>query len=136
VAEVVPSEAPAPPLFAKLTMPPETRTWPAPRVFTSRGPVLPFLYVSLVGLQGYDGYSTTVGLQKGAVEGNGFMTTLVTHPAALWAVKGGTAVASIYAAERLWRQGRRGQAIAVMIASNALMVGVAANNASIVRSLK
>ena len=131
VDEAVPDEAP--PLFAKLTMPAGTQLWPASRVFASRGSALPLLYGSLIALQGYDGYSTSRGLRNGAVESNGFMASLVTHQASLWAVKGGTAFVSIYVAERLWRQNHRGQAIALMIVSNALMVGVAANNASLVR---
>jgi hypothetical protein len=36
----------------------------------------------------------------------------------------------------LWRQGRRGAAVALMVASNAMMVGVAANNASVLRRLQ
>jgi len=134
VAETVPDEAP--PLFAKMTTPAGTQLWPTRPVFVSRGSALPALYVSLIALQGYDGYSTSQGLNKGAVESNGFQAALVTHQASLWAVKGATAFVSIYVAERLWRQNHRGQAIALMIISNALMVGVAANNASIVRNLK
>lgn len=99
-----------------------------------RGPMLPGLYVSLAGLQAYDGYSTNRGLKNGAIESNRFMGSLVRHPAALWAAKGGAAFVSIYMAERLWRQHRRGQAIAVMLASNGLMAVVAANNRTIIRA--
>ena len=99
-----------------------------------RGPVLPALYVSLLGLQAYDGYSTTRGLKQGAAESNTFMSGLASHPGALWAAKGGAAFISIYAAERLWRQHRPGQAIAMMVVSNGLMVAVAASNASVLRS--
>jgi hypothetical protein len=62
------------------------------------------------------------------------MSGLASHPGALWAVKGGAAFISIYAAERLWRQHRRGQAIAMMAVSNGLMVAVAASNASVLRA--
>jgi hypothetical protein len=102
----------------------------------SRGPVLPAMYVSLIGLQAYDGYSTTQGLSHGAVESNSFMSAVVNHPASLWAVKGGAAFASIYMAERLWRQHRRGQAIALMVATNVVMASVAVSNASILRGQK
>jgi hypothetical protein len=102
----------------------------------SRGSALPAMYVSLIGLQAYDGYSTTQGLSHGAVESNGFMSAVVNHPASLWAVKGGAAFASIYMAERLWRQHRRGQAIALMVATNVVMASVAVSNASIIRAQK
>jgi hypothetical protein len=45
----------------------------------SRGMALPAMYVSLIGLQVYDGYSTTTGLSHGAVESNGFMSAAVNH---------------------------------------------------------
>jgi hypothetical protein len=120
-------------LFVKMTMPAATE-WRLPgRVSAAdRGPVLPALYVSLVGLQAYDGYSTSRGLGNGASEANPALRTLANNPGALWAVKGGTTVVSIYVAERLWRRHHRGQAIALMVASNGIMAAVAANNASIV----
>ena len=76
-----------------------------------RGSLLPALYVSLAGLQAYDGYSTSRGLKSGASEANAVLGTVASHPAALWAVKGGTAFMSIYVAERLWRGHHRGQAM-------------------------
>jgi len=100
----------------------------------TRGSVLPGLYIGLIGLQTYDGYATTRGLKQGAVESNTFMSRLASHPGTLWAAKGGAAFVSIYAAERLWRQHRRGQAIGLMIVSNGLMVAVAASNASVLRA--
>jgi hypothetical protein len=102
----------------------------------TRGPALPALYTSLIGLQVYDGYSTSRGLKQGAVESNTFMGRLASHPGALWAAKGGAAFISIYTAERLWRQHRRGQAIALMVVSNGIMAAVAASNASVLRSQK
>ena len=100
----------------------------------ARGPVLPSLYVSLIGLEAYDGYSTTRGLKHGALESNTFMRGLAAKPAALWAVKGGATFVSIYMAERLWRKNRRGQAIALMVVTNGLMAAVAGNNASVLRA--
>jgi hypothetical protein len=102
----------------------------------TRGPVLPSLYASLIVLEAYDGYSTTRGLKNGAVESNTFMRRLAAEPAALWAVKGGATFVSIYVAERLWRKNHRGQAIAVMVATNGLMAAVAMNNASVLRAQK
>ena len=123
-----------PVLNVKMTAPP-SGTWQAgPVIPAMRGPVLPALYVSLLGLQAYDGYSTTRGLKNGAVESNVILGALASHPAALWAAKGGTALVSIYVAERLWRGHHRGQAIALMVVSNGIMAAVAASNASIIRS--
>jgi hypothetical protein len=134
IAEV--TAAVAPPLFVKMILPASTDPWLLKGVAAARGPVLPVLYGSLISLQAYDGYSTSRGLQKGAVESNGLMASLATHPASLWAVKGTTGFISIYMAEQLWRQHRRGAAIALLVASNAMMAGVAANNRAILRRLK
>ncbi len=100
----------------------------------ARPPILPVLYASFVGLEVYDGYSTSRGLADGATEGNALVRWAVGNPATLWAVKGGAAAASIYLAERLWTHHHRAQAIAVMVASNALMAAVAAGNLSVLRA--
>ena len=102
----------------------------------SRGVVLPALYVSVAALQVYDGLSTMTGLKQGAVETNPLMSGIAGKPIALWAVKGGVTTASIYAAERLWRQHRRAEAIAMMVAVNGVMVAVAARNVSVTRGVK
>jgi hypothetical protein len=109
---------------------------PVPSAPPTRGVVLPSLYVSLIGLEAYDGYSTTRGLEHGAIESNTFLRGLAANPSALWAVKGGATLVSIYMAERLWRQDRRGQAVALMVITNGLMAAVALNNASVLRGQK
>jgi hypothetical protein len=124
------------PLFAKMIMPSSTDWSLREDVPTTRGAALPLLYAGLIGLQAYDGFSTSRGLKMGAVESNAMMATLVKHPASLWGAKAATAFASIYIAERLWKQHRRGAAIAMMVASNAMMVAVASNNAKVLRQLK
>jgi len=132
----VPAQAQAemPALFVKMTAPAGTdQRLPGPIASEPRGPALPSLYATLIGLQAYDGYSTNRGLKNGASEANAVFGPLSRNPAAVWAVKGGTAFASIYVAERLWRKHRRGQAIAVMVVSNGVMAAVAANNAAILR---
>jgi hypothetical protein len=123
------------PLFAKMIMPSSTDWSVREDVPATRGSALPLLYAGLIGLQAYDGFSTSRGLKQGAVESNAMMATLVKHPASLWGAKAGTAFASIYIAERLWKQHRRGAAIAMMVASNAMMVAVASNNAKVLRRL-
>jgi len=123
-----------PSLFVKMTAPAGTEErLPGPMALDARGPLLPSMYASLIGLQAYDGYSTNHGLKSGASESNAALGTLARHPAAVWAVKGVTTFASIYAAERLWRQHRRGQAVVLMVVSNGIMAAVAANNAAVIR---
>jgi hypothetical protein len=94
--------------------------------------VLPALYVSFAGVQVYDAYTTMNGTTHGAAEANPLMTGAAGNTATLWAVKGATAFTSIYFAERLWKQHRRGEAIAVMLVSNGIMAAVAARNASVI----
>jgi hypothetical protein len=106
---------------------------PAP---ASRGSWLPALYVGLGGLNVVDGYTTMRGLARGATEANPLMRGIGGHSAALWAVKGGATAGSVYLAERLWRQNRRGAAIAVMALSNGMMAVVAANNARVLKQLR
>lgn len=124
-----------PALNVRMTVP-AGADWHAPLVVTrdARGPLLPSLYVGLIGLEAYDGYSTTRGFKAGASESNPVMRGLAGSPVALWAAKGGAAFVSIYAAERLWRHNHRGQAIALMLASNGLMAAVARNNSTINRT--
>lgn len=97
----------------------------------TRPSVLPSMYVSLGALQGYDAYSTLRAVKQGAVEANPMMTGMVGNPAAFLAVKGATTVTTIYVAERLWRQQRRGAAIALVAVVNGMMAVVAAHNASV-----
>jgi hypothetical protein len=99
----------------------------------ARGSILPTLYASLAALNAFDAYSTTKGLSRGASEANPLMKSVAGNPTALWAVKGGATAASIVVAERLWKQNRKGQAIAVMVVTNGMMAVVAAKNASVLR---
>ena len=76
------------------------------------------LYVSLAGLQVYDGYSTLRGVNRGARETNALVGGLAAKPAAFWAVKAGSTAFSILMAERLWRTHHRGEAVLLMIVTN------------------
>lgn len=102
----------------------------------SRGVALPVLYGTLAGLQAYDGWTTVKAVHLGATEGNPAVAGLATNARAMWAVKAGATLGSIYLAERLWRQHRRGAAIATMLAVNGVMAAVAVNNASVMQGLK
>ena len=100
----------------------------------SRPQTLPALYVSLSALQIYDGYSTLKGVNDGAREGNSIVAGFAGNPTAVWTIKAGSTACAIYFAEHLWRTHRRGQAIAVMLASNTVMSVVAARNAAVLHT--
>jgi uncharacterized protein DUF5658 len=106
---------------------------PVVRLQESRPSGLVAAYVAQVGLQAFDTYSTLAAVRRGGVERNPLLTGLVAHPTAFIALKSGVTVASIMAAERMWREHHRDSAIALMAISNGLMVIVAANNASALR---
>ena len=112
--------------------------WSAPAVHfgaaDGRGTALSALYVSFAALQIVDGYTTMTGTTRGAQEANPLMAGAAGNRAALWAVKGGATLATIYVAERLWKNHQRGQAIAVMLLSNGVMAAVAAHNSSVLRT--
>jgi hypothetical protein len=116
-------------------------TRPAPRAHSraelriSRGAALPVLYGTLIGLQAYDGWSTVSAVRLGATEANPAVAGIASHAPAMWAVKAGATLVSIYAAERLWRRNRRTEAIITMVAVNSAMVMVAAHNASVLKGL-
>jgi uncharacterized membrane protein len=101
-----------------------------------RSLVLPALYVSLSALQAYDVYSTLTAVKSGALEANPLMKGVVGNPTAFVALKAGVTGASIYYAERLWKDRKRTQAILLMVASNGFMAYVAQHNAGVLRSLK
>jgi hypothetical protein len=107
-----------------------------PTAAIARGPVLPALYGTLAGLQAYDGWSTVRAVRLGATEANPAVAGLANNARAMWAVKAGATMVSIYAAERLWRRNRRTEAIVTMIAVNSAMAMVAVHNASVLRGLK
>lgn len=127
------------PAFAADAAKSEAKDEGAPRIEinipkATRPSALPAMYVSLAGLQAYDGYSTTRGVKNGATEANPLVGSLASQPAAFWTVKALSTVTTIYFAEQLWRQHKRGQAIMTMVVANAVMGAVAAHNMSVVRS--
>ena len=101
----------------------------------SRPAVLTALYASYGALQAYDVYSTRQALSRGAREANPLMQDVVGHPGAFVALKAGVAVATIAAAERLWKTNKPA-AIGVMIAGNSVAAFVAARNARTLGQLR
>jgi hypothetical protein len=103
---------------------------------TTRGPLLPALYVTYAALNAFDAYSTSKGLAGGATEENPFMRGVAGHRAGLWATKAGVTAGSIAIAERLWRADRKKAAIVTMVLANGMMAIVAAQNASVLRQIR
>jgi hypothetical protein len=127
------------PAFAQDEVRSDSKEEGAPRIQinipqATRPSALPAMYVSLAGLQAYDGYSTLRGVRAGATEANPLVGGLAGQPAAFWTVKALSTVTTIYFAEQLWRQHKRGQAIVTMVAANAVMGAVAAHNNAVLRS--
>jgi hypothetical protein len=91
------------------------------------------MYGSLAILQVYDVYSTKKALASGAVERNPLLQGTVANRAAFIGLKVAMTAGPVYEAEKLWRNHHRLGAIALMAASNGIMMGVAAHNASIIR---
>lgn len=101
-----------------------------------RPAALPALYASTIALQGYDVYSTLSVLNHGGVERNPLMTGVTKSPAAFVAVKAGVTTAAIMASEQMWKRHNRVGAIVTMVASNSLMVIVAAHNARVLGQVR
>jgi hypothetical protein len=91
------------------------------------------MYVSLGALQAYDVWSTSKALSHGAVERNLLLQGTVANRALFIGLKVAMTAGPVYEAEKLWRNHHRVGAIALMAASNGIMMGVAAHNASIIK---
>jgi hypothetical protein len=129
----------ATPVFAADDAKSDPKDTGAPRILitspeTTRPSALPAMYVSLAGLQAYDGFATLRGVRDGATESNPLVGGLAKQPAAFWTVKALSTVTTIYFAEQLWRQNKRKQAIVTMVVANAVMGAVAARNMSVLKS--
>jgi Domain of unknown function (DUF5658) len=115
---------------------------PAPSTLTTsseiakpRPQIVPSLYASLAALQAFDGYSTIRAIRAGAREANPIVGNAAGQPIAMWTLKAASTAATIYYAERLWRNHHRGQAVTLLAVTNAIMGAVAAHNASILSTV-
>ena len=97
---------------------------------------LPALYGASAFLQGYDAYLTLAALKRGASEANPILKPISGDPVAFIAVKAGLTAASFVGAERLWKDNHRLTAVALMVASNAMMVVVTAHNSSVLQRIR
>ena len=101
----------------------------------SRPAGLTALYASYTALQAYDVYSTRQAMARGAREANPLMQGVVGNTGAFVAMKAAVAVATIAAAEKLWKT-TKPAAIGVMIAGNSVAAIVAARNARTLGQLR
>jgi hypothetical protein len=97
---------------------------------------LPALYGSSSFLEGYDAYLTLAALKRGASEVNPILKPISGDPVVFIAVKAGLTAASFVGAERLWKDNHRVSAVALMVASNAMMVIVTAHNNAVLQRIK
>jgi len=107
----------------------------APAAAQERPKALVPLYAGQIALQAFDLYSTRRAIELGAVEKNRH-ADYALQSGTFAAVKVGISAATIATAEVLWRRGRRRDAVLLMIISNGVMVGVAANNAHVLHRLE
>ena len=124
--ETTPAPVAAPFAAAEINTVAPNITW-SDNKLSSRPALLPMLYVSYAALQAYDVYSTRQALARGAREANPLMQGVVGNTGAFVAMKAGVAVATIAAAEKLWKTNKPA-AIGVMIAGNSVAAIVAARN--------
>jgi hypothetical protein len=110
-------------------------TQPVVETPEKRPAVLPFLYVSLAGLQAYDVYSTRQGLLHGAREMNPLMSPVAGDMAGMIVAKAVSSVTTIVMAERLWHR-NKAAAILTMVAANSAMAIVAMNNARVLHQTR
>jgi hypothetical protein len=97
--------------------------------------LLPALYAVTVLTQVLDAHSTMSALGRGGREMNPMMQGVASNGTTLLAVKVGTAVGTVFVAEKLWRRNRVA-AVALMVAVNVATAGIAAHNYSVASRLQ
>ena len=113
-------------------IPPESlQTTFTPTVSRRPGPLVP-MYVSLAVLQGFDIYTTSTAVSRGAVEANPAMQAVAGKPWAATAVKAAATATSIFFIERAWKQNRKG-AVILAAAINVATAAVVAHNPKVAR---
>jgi hypothetical protein len=109
----------------------------APRIAAPHRPlVLSPLYAGYASLQSYDTYSTLMALKNGGTEANPLMKGITKSPVAFIGFKAGVTIMSIMAAERIWKDDHRLEAVLTMVASNGFMAAVAAHNTAVLHHVQ
>jgi hypothetical protein len=96
-------------------------------VAPKRPAILVPLYAGFAALQILDAHSTLEATSVGAQEINPLMQGPSNNPAAMLAVKAGTAAGIVVISEKLWRRNRTA-AIVTMISLNSAYLVIAAHN--------
>ena len=97
-----------------------------------RPTVLLPLYASFITLQVLDIHSTQYALDRGAVEGNPMVKSVTGSTAAMAAMKAAGTAGVIFASEKL-RAKNKAASIALMVATNSMMIWVVQHNYGVVR---
>lgn len=119
---------------------PETTLAPFVRIHQPRfgslagATALRSLHVGLIASQAYDLYSTTHALRRGAIEMNPLLKDTVSSRVAFISIKVAVTAGPIYEAEKLWRKNHKIGAIALMAASNGIMMAVARHNSAVMKN--
>jgi hypothetical protein len=90
------------------------------------------LYASLAALQGFDIFTTSKAVARGADEANPLMKPVAGKSMASVVVKAAATAGSIYFTERAWKQNRKG-AVILMTAINVATAAVVAHNTQVAR---
>jgi hypothetical protein len=88
------------------------------------------LYASFAALQGFDIYTTSKAVSRGADEANPLMKPVAGKSMASVAVKAAATAGSIFFIERAWKQNRKG-AVILMTALNVATAAVVAHNTKV-----
>jgi len=109
----------------------------APAVTIGRpAPLMP-LYLGFATSQALDIHSTSLAIDRGALERNPLLKALgPDNPWAAVAVKASIAGATIWTAENMWKRNRRVNAIILMVAVTALQTTVDAHNYRVAARLR
>ena len=100
--------------------------WQVDRAET-RPAALPVMYAVLGALQAADVYSTRRALDAGSREANPLVRSASRNAGAMMAAKALSSAATIYFAERAWKNNRKG-AIVLMAAINGMTAAITAHN--------
>ena len=88
------------------------------------------MYTSLAILQGFDIYTTSASIKRGAVEANPLMKPVAGRNMASVLVKAAATAGSIYFTERAWKQNRKG-AVILMTAINVATAAIVAHDTQV-----
>jgi hypothetical protein len=90
------------------------------------------LYASFAALQGFDIFTTSKAVARGADEANPLMKPVAGKSMASVVVKAAATAGSIYFTERAWKQNKKG-AVILMTALNVATAAIVAHNTQVAR---